>query len=125
MTETTDKIRDFIKDYYGRELTSGDDLKTNACCAAGAPPRHVAATLENIHDDVMSRFYGCGFPIPVALRGATVVDLGCGTGRDVYAISQLVGEHGFVHGVDMTAEQLELATETIGWHMERFGYTEP
>lgn len=119
------ELRSFVQRYYGETLQSSGDLKTNACCAAGAPPAHVAAALANVHDDVVSRFYGCGFPIPLALSGATVVDLGCGTGRDVYVLSQLVGEAGRVVGVDMTPAQLEVGQRTLSWHMARFGYAKP
>jgi ubiquinone/menaquinone biosynthesis C-methylase UbiE len=34
----------------------------------------------------------------------TVLDLGCGSGRDVYLASGLVGDTGRVIGVDMTDE---------------------
>ena len=37
-------------------------------------------------------------------KGMSLVDLGCGTGRDVYIASGLVGENGRVVGVDMTDE---------------------
>jgi len=43
------------------------------------------------------------------LEGTTVLDLGCGTGRDVYVASQLVGEGGRVIGLDMTDTQLGVA----------------
>lgn len=118
-------IQDFVKDYYGKQLAASEDLKTNACCALGAPPSWIAGALQNVHDDVTSRFYGCGFPIPHAVEGATALDLGSGTGRDVYVLSQLVGEEGFVHGIDMTDEQLAVARDTIAWHTERFGYDKP
>lgn len=113
-----------VSEYYGKVLGSSDDLKTSACCVAESPPEWLRAPLKNIHDDVAARFYGCGFPITEAVKGATVLDLGCGTGRDVYLFSQLVGPKGFVHGVDMTAEQLEVAERTKSWHTERFGYEE-
>ena len=115
----------FIQAYYGRVLQSSADLKTSACCAAGAPPAWIQDRLARVHDDVQRRFYGCGFPIPHALDGATVVDLGCGAGRDVYVLAQLVGPHGRVHGVDMTEEQLAVARATEAWHAERFGYDAP
>lgn len=47
-----------------------------------------------------------------------VLDLGCGSGRDCYVCSALVGETGSVLGLDMTAEQLkacQLAAVFIGW----------
>jgi SAM-dependent methyltransferase len=62
---------------------------------------------------------------PEILEGARILDLGCGSGRDVYALAQLAGPQGDVAGVDMTPEQLETARAHAGWHMERFGYERP
>lgn len=117
------EIQNFVAHYYGELLQSSGDLKTNACCATGGPALWLRPLLENVHPDVTSRFYGCGYPIPEALDGATVVDLGCGTGRDVYVLSQLVGQGGQVHGIDMTPNQLDTARETAAWHMDRFGFS--
>ena len=112
----------WIKDYYGKVLRSSADLQTSACCAAETPPRHVRAALGNVHDEVMDRFYGCGSPLPAALEGATVLDLGCGSGRDCYVLAQLVGPTGRVIGIDMTDEQLAVARRHLDFHADRFGY---
>jgi SAM-dependent methyltransferase len=48
--------------------------------------------------------------------------LGSGSGRDCYALAQLVGERGYVLGVDMTDEQLHVANRPLEWHRQRFGY---
>jgi SAM-dependent methyltransferase len=111
-----------VKDYYGKTLRSSDDLKTMACCTPDSMPTRVKALLSNIHDEVLTKYYGCGLVAPEELRGRRVLDLGCGSGRDVYLMSQLVGPSGEVVGVDMTPEQLETATAHIEWHRERFGY---
>ncbi|MEM1385240.1 MAG: methyltransferase domain-containing protein [Pseudomonadota bacterium] len=116
------EIRETVKDYYGKRLTATEDLKTNVCCIASGAPNWVAPLLANIHPDVSGRFYGCGMLLPEALEGAVVLDLGCGTGRDVYLLSQLVGETGRVIGVDMTEEQLAVARDTQDWHRDRFGH---
>ena len=101
-----------IRNYYGKVLQSSSDLKTGACCTIDAMPAHLRQILEDVHPQVRERFYGCGSPLPPALDGMTVLDLGCGSGRDAYLLSRLVGEHGRVIGVDMTAEQLQAATTT-------------
>ena len=111
----------WIQQYYGKILTKQADLKTNACCADEAPPEWIRSLLGNVHPEVLDRFYGCGFPIPQAISGAAVLDLGCGSGRDAYMISQLVGPGGQVHGVDMTPEQLDVARAHVDWHRERLG----
>jgi len=117
-------LQEFVSEYYGKLLASSQDLKTNACCASGAPPRWIASALAKVHEDVSNRFYGCGFPIPHGLLGMRVLDLGCGTGRDVFVISQLVGPSGEVHGVDMSEEQLAVARATEDWHAKKFGYAQ-
>ena len=113
-----------VQAYYGKELKTNEDLKTSACCPLEAPPARIQALLKNVHDDVQAKFYGCGSPIPPALEGRTVLDLGCGTGRDAFILSQLVGETGQVIGVDMTNEQLSVANQYLGWHMNKFGYAQ-
>ena len=113
---------DSIRHYYGEVLQSSSDLKTGACCPAEAMPVALRLLLDDVHPEVKDRFYGCGSPLPPALQGMTVLDLGCGTGRDVYLLSKLVGEHGRVIGVDMTTEQLAVARRHQAWHAERYGH---
>ncbi len=120
-----DEIRKDVRDYYGRELQGSRDLKTNACCCSGRAEGEVAEALALIDGEILDRFYGCGSPIPPLLKGMTVLDLGCGTGRDVYVASRLVGESGRVIGVDMTPEQLEVAERHLDSQMKRFGYGKP
>lgn len=111
-----------IRRYYGEVLQSSKDLKTGACCTMEAMPPHLRALLEDVHPTVRERFYGCGSPLPPALAGMTVLDLGCGSGRDAYLLSRLVGPQGRVIGVDMTVEQLEVARAHQAWHAERYGH---
>lgn len=116
---------DDVQDYYGKVLQTTEDLKTSACCPLEAPPARVQVLLKNVHDTVQAKFYGCGSPLPLAAEGCTVLDLGCGSGRDAYLLSQIVGEKGRVIGVDMTDEQLSVANQYVGWHMDKFGYSKP
>ncbi|MGZ8417228.1 MAG: methyltransferase domain-containing protein [Methyloceanibacter sp.] len=111
-----------VKDYYGKVLKSSKDLKTSACCDGGGVPTELEALLANVHEEVRAKYYGCGIVVPQALHGARVLDLGSGSGRDVYLISQLVGPDGEVVGVDMTDEQLATAEAHADWHMRGFGY---
>lgn len=114
---------DAVREYYGRVLQSSADLKTSACCLAEALPPHVAAVLQDVHPEVKDRFYGCGSPIPPALESATVLDLGCGSGRDCYVLSKLVGPRGRVIGLDMTDEQLAVARRHQAFHAAKFGWS--
>jgi SAM-dependent methyltransferase len=114
-----------LKDYYGRVLRDSSDLKTTACCLPSPPPARIQALLADIHDEVKAKFYGCGLIAPDLLQGATVVDLGCGAGRDAYLLSRLAGPKGRIIGVDMTPEQLAVARSHLDWHTERYSYPEP
>ena len=111
-----------VKDYYGKVLKSSKDLQTSACCDGGEVPAELEALLAKVHEEVRAKYYGCGIVVPPALAGARVLDLGSGSGRDVYLISQLVGPEGEVVGVDMTDEQLATAEAHADWHMREFGY---
>lgn len=115
---------DDVRRYYGDVLQSSRDLKTGACCPVEAMPSALRALLEDVHPEVKDRFYGCGSPLPPALAGKTVLDLGCGSGRDVYLLSRLVGESGRVIGIDMTPEQLQVAQRHQAWHAQRYGYAQ-
>ena len=114
-----------VKDYYGKVLKSSKDLKTSACCDGGGVPAHLEPLLANVHPEVTSKYYGCGIVVPAALGGRRVLDLGSGSGRDVYLMAQVVGPAGEVVGVDMTDEQLATARSHIDWHMRQFGYARP
>jgi arsenite methyltransferase len=113
---------ELVRAYYGQELQSSADLKTNACCDVDAVPAWLQPLLARVHPEVTARYYGCGLVVPPLLEGCTVLDLGCGAGRDVYLLAQLVGPSGRVVGVDMTPEQLAVARAHQAYHAERFGF---
>ena len=113
---------ELVRAYYGQELQSSADLKTSACCDADAVPAWLQPLLARVHPEVTARYYGCGLVVPPLLEGCTVLDLGCGAGRDVYLLAQLVGATGRVVGVDMTPEQLAVARAHQAHHAERFGF---
>jgi SAM-dependent methyltransferase len=115
-------MHDVVQEYYGHTLNCSLDLKTNACTTDSGLPEYVKPILAQIHDEVLGRYYGCGLVLPEALENLTVLDLGCGAGRDVYVLSKLVGEHGRVIGVDMTEEQLAVARRHEEYHRKAFGY---
>ncbi|MDR2183479.1 MAG: methyltransferase domain-containing protein [Clostridiales bacterium] len=111
-----------VKEYYGKQLKSSSDLKTGACCPDEVPPKEIGVILPLIAEEIRDKFYGCGSPLPPMLEGMTVLDLGCGTGRDVYIASKLVGESGRAIGVDMTTEQIEIAKKYQKEQSKSFGH---
>lgn len=113
-----------VQEYYGKVLEGSDDLKTNACCTDADMPEYLKKALSNVHDEVLMKYYGCGLVSPQQLPGCRILDLGSGSGRDCYVLSQFVGESGEIVGVDMTDEQLDVAERHIQYHAERFGYAQ-
>ena len=78
------KIHEEVQEYYGSELQTSDDLKTNACCTLTKPPKHILEALRLVADEVQAKYYGCGLTIPSAVEGLKILDLGSGSGRDCY-----------------------------------------
>lgn len=115
-------MHELVQEYYGQTLQKTADLKTSACCDISQMPDWLKPLLARIHPEVLSRYYGCGLVCPPLLEGLRVLDLGCGSGRDVYALAQLVGPAGEVVGVDMTEEQLAVAQSHQAFHAEAFGF---
>jgi SAM-dependent methyltransferase len=115
-----------LTEYYGKVLQGTHDLKTSTCkCSDETLSPYIRAIEKKIDDEILTRVYGCGSPIPPAIEGCVVLDLGCGAGRDVYIASHLVGPKGFVFGVDMTYEQLDVAQRHLHEQMNKFGYEKP
>ena len=121
---TDQSIIESVKEYYGKTLQNKDDLQESSCCCTDLPPAEIREILPLIAEEILQKFYGCGSPLPPLLAGKTVLDLGCGTGRDVYVASKLVGESGLVLGVDMTTEQIETARKYQEEQRRRFGFTQ-
>ncbi|MCH8872434.1 methyltransferase domain-containing protein [candidate division KSB1 bacterium] len=89
------------------------------CCPVDYDEKY----LEVIPEEIIERDYGCGDPSKYARPGETVLDLGSGTGKICYIISQKVGEEGKVIGVDINDEMMGLARsyqkeigDKIGYH---------
>ncbi|HLG40020.1 MAG TPA: methyltransferase domain-containing protein [Chitinophagaceae bacterium] len=69
--------------------------------------------LDNIPSASIESFAGVGYYFDMAglKAGETVLDLGSGSGMDVFTAALRVGDKGKIHGVDMTDEQLDKAEQ--------------
>lgn len=67
-----------------------------------------AELLDRLPAKAVNAFAGVGYHFGLArlAPGERVLDLGCGSGMDVFAAAVQVGPRGAVTGVDITAEQL-------------------
>lgn len=70
-----------------------------------------ANVLDRIPDGAIESFAGVGyfFDLAALAHGEDVIDLGSGSGMDVFFAATQVGRDGHVTGVDFTVEQLEKA----------------
>lgn len=94
-------------------------LREEALCC---PVEYAVDFLSVIPQEILERDYGCGDPTRFVREGETVVDLGSGSGKLCYILSQVVGKHGRVIGVDCNREMLSLARKYQGQVAERLGY---
>ncbi|KAK8841989.1 Arsenite methyltransferase [Tritrichomonas musculus] len=116
----TDEYHQDISNYYGKEIQHTSDLKFSCCVSSGTKHVWHREILSKISPEVLDKYYGCGSPIPDALEGRVIIDLGSGTGRDCFLAAVLSGKKGHVIGVDMTDEQLEVANRSISYHHQTF-----
>lgn len=125
INDTLVDTHSMVQDYYGKVVSTSNDLKTNACTAGAGPHRYVRKVLAKVPQEVLTKFLGCGAHLPLGIEGLKVLDLGSGSGRDCYACAALVGEKGSVIGVDMTPEQIELSNKYVEDYTKTLGYLTP
>lgn len=115
-----------LSEFYGRRIAKTADLETNACCDVNTMNAH-ARVMEMIPTEASEKYYGCGSPIPddfASLKGLTAVDLGSGSGVDSMILRFYLGPTGRMIGIDMTAEQIDVARRSGATFMETLGYDE-
>jgi arsenite methyltransferase len=116
------ELRESVRERYAAAATSvkrgmaADDIVEEACCdpADGYGLKFYDITERGtLPDEAVLASLGCGNPTAVAdlAEGETVLDLGSGGGIDVLLSARRVGSTGFVYGLDMTDEMLDLARE--------------
>jgi arsenite methyltransferase len=119
--EITEKVRE----RYAAAATGVDDSCCGSDCSTPAASDafetsdtgdfgtwlYEASELTDIPDGAALASLGCGNPTAVASLtvGETVLDLGSGAGIDVLLSARRVGPKGYVYGIDMTDEMLDLA----------------
>jgi arsenite methyltransferase len=116
------ELRETVRERYAAAATSvkrgmaADDVVEEACCdpADGYGLKLYDITERGtLPDEAILASLGCGNPTAVAdlAEGERVLDLGSGGGIDVLLSARRVGPTGFVYGLDMTDEMLDLARE--------------
>ncbi|HEU4793704.1 MAG TPA: methyltransferase domain-containing protein, partial [Nitrolancea sp.] len=121
--ESSEEVWEAVREQYStvartvlERKPSGCGGSDGNCCGAGRADgigaiNYDAGLLGELPEDAIHASLGCGNPLSLAeLRpGEVVLDLGSGGGIDVLLSAKRVGPYGFVYGLDMTGEMLELA----------------
>jgi arsenite methyltransferase len=109
-------VSEAVRDHYARAALSvlqggGGCCGEESCCDPITSDLYGAADAEGLPRAALQASLGCGNPTALGqLReGEIVLDLGSGGGIDVLLSARRVGPTGYVYGLDMTDEMLELA----------------
>lgn len=133
MTSNKEEIRESIRKNYAEVAVKGTDgggccCNSGCCCSdtsvdIGETSMRIGYTAEDINNAPLeaNMGLGCGNPTATASiqEGNTVLDLGSGGGFDCFLARRMVGDTGYVIGVDMTSEMVKLARENA----DKSGYT--
>ncbi|PVU97822.1 hypothetical protein BB561_000235 [Smittium simulii] len=115
-----DDTHQSIKSYYSK--LPSDTRKRTFITNKIAPHPIIKEAISNVPTAVREGYFGCGIPIPMGIEGLRVLDLGCGSGRDCYVVSKLVGQSGKVTGIDMVDQVIEVAQKNILEYSTFLGY---
>jgi arsenite methyltransferase len=106
----SEDLKSIVKDKYGKIALQIDEDKSccgsSSCCGTGVDYTVFSENYkdrEGYNPDADLNL-GCGIPTDFAgiREGFHVLDLGSGAGNDCFVARALVGESGYVTGVDMT-----------------------
>ncbi|MGE5219080.1 MAG: methyltransferase domain-containing protein [Chloroflexota bacterium] len=112
--------REFDHEAAVLERYGGAAKEVEACLCS--PVSYDRSLLEIIPNELLEKDYGCGDPSRYVRKGETVLDLGSGSGKACYIISQIVGARGKVIGVDFNPPMIDLARKYQQSVGDRLGY---
>ena len=121
-------IKQIVKEKYGEIAKQTKEQNAPSCCGATSCGSVVDYSIFSENYDKLQGYnpdadlgLGCGLPTEYAgiQPGNTVLDLGSGAGNDCFVARALVGETGYVAGLDFTEAMIEKARENA----RKLGYT--
>ena len=121
-------LKDIVRSKYDQIAQQSKTENESSCCGSG-PSVCCGEDYSMFNDDYSNvegynadadLGLGCGIPTDFAgLReGQTVLDLGSGAGNDCFVARSIVGESGFVYGIDFSEEMLQKAEANL----QKMGY---
>ena len=123
-----ENIKQIIKEKYGEIAKQTKEQNAPSCCGAVSCGSVVDYSIFSENYDQLQGYsadadlgLGCGLPTEFAgiQPGNSVLDLGSGAGNDCFVARALVGDEGYVAGVDFTEAMIEKARENA----RKLGYT--
>jgi SAM-dependent methyltransferase len=117
-----DKLKAIVREKYADIALESNRKK---CCCGDKEPDYSMLNLDYTKLDgyveEADLKLGCGIPTEHAgiRKGDRVLDLGSGAGNDCFVARSIVGEEGFVTGLDFTDEMLEKASQ----NNKKMGFT--
>ena len=123
-----DTIKDIVKEKYSAIAKQTKQENESSCCGATSCCSVVDYTVFSENYDKLEGYnpdadlgLGCGLPTEYAgiQPGNSVIDLGSGAGNDCFVARALVGETGYVAGIDFTEAMVDKARENA----RKLGYT--
>jgi len=121
-------IKQIIKEKYGEIAKQTKDQNAPSCCGEVSCGSVVDYSVFSEKYDNLKGYHpdadlglGCGLPTEYAgiQPGNSVLDLGSGAGNDCFVARALVGETGYVAGIDFTEAMIEKARENT----RKLGYS--
>lgn len=121
-------IKEVVKEKYSEIAKQTKELNAPSCCGAVSCGSIVDYTVFSENYDQLEGYnpaadlgLGCGLPTEYAgiQPGNSVLDLGSGAGNDCFVARALVGDDGYVVGIDFTEAMVEKARENT----RKLGYT--
>ena len=106
-----DTLTESLQDHYGAAAWRATEGVAEACGGRVGAGLYDVADLQGLPPAAVAGSLGCANPVALAdlEAGEVVLDLGSGGGIDVLLSARRVGHTGWVYGLDMTSEMLELA----------------
>lgn len=117
-TETSEQLKQLVKEKYGQIAEQSKETNEASCCGATCGCSTVDYTVMADDYSKLEGYVagadlglGCGLPTEFALikEGDTVVDLGAGAGNDAFVARSITGEKGKVIGIDFTDKMINKA----------------
>lgn len=97
---------------FYEDMAKTDDLEKGACNITKTDPRIIELTriISEAAPEIAQDDFGCGTALPLEdITGQTLLDLGCGAGKEAYIAAALAGPDGSVYGIDLSERRLSKA----------------